>query len=84
MSAKLTASEEPVRYLSAEAMSQDDFGVPFTMQAGELVYDAATLQGPWATMTEANYRLHGNGKLGLGHGQCYKRQANGQLHKIAG
>lgn len=75
---------EPQRYLSAEKMKADDFGQAFTMKEGELVYDAKTLQGPWATMTEASYRLYGCGKLGLGHGQCYKRQANGQLHKIAG
>ena len=76
--------KEPQRYLSAERMTADDFGVPFTMKEGELVYDAKTLKGPWATMTEASYRLHATGKLGLGNGQCYKRQANGQLHKIAG
>lgn len=77
-------SSEPQRYLSAEKMERDDFGDPFTFKEGELVYDAATLQGPWATMTAANYRLYGTGQLGLGKGQCYKRQANGQLHKIAG
>lgn len=77
-------SAEPVRYVSAERMTHDDFGQPFTKKEGELVYDAKTKQGPWATMTEASYRLYSTGKLGLGHGQCYKRQANGQLHKIEG
>ncbi len=80
----VVTGKEPVRYVSAERMTQDDFGAFFTNKEGELVYDAKTLQGPWATMTEANYRLHGCGRLGVGWGQCYKRQANGQLHKIAG
>lgn len=72
---------EPVRYLSAERMKQDDFGQPFTNKEGELVYDAATKQGPWATMTHDSFLRHSRGKLGLGIGQRYKRQANGQLHK---
>jgi hypothetical protein len=80
---------EPVRYLSAESMTADDFGIPFTMAEGEIVYDAMTKRpdgrgGPWATMTEASFRVHGMGRVGLGIGQKYQRQANGQLHKIAG
>lgn len=76
--------QEPVRYLSAERMTADDFGDPFTFKEGELVYDAKTKQGPWATMTASNYRMYGLGKLGLGFGQKYQRQANGQLHKVEG
>lgn len=85
----MSDTKKPVRYVSAEAMSADDFDVPFTKAEGEIVYDAMTrrpngLPGPWATMTEASFKEHGYGKLGLGLGQKYQRQANGQLHKIAG
>jgi len=70
------------RYLSAEKMSQDDFGVKFTNEPGEVIYDAATKQGPWATMTQASYDLHAAPHgLGLGKGQKYVRQQNGELHK---
>jgi hypothetical protein len=80
---------EPVRYLSAERMTSDDFGVPFTMQPGEVVYDAATERpggyaGSWATMTSESYMMHGFGKLGTGYGQKYVRQENGELHKVEG
>lgn len=77
-------SAEPVRYVSAERMTHDDFGQPFTMKEGELVYDAKTKQGPWATMTHTSFMTHGLGLLGLGAGQKYQRMANGQLHKIEG
>jgi hypothetical protein len=77
-------TKEPQRYVSAESMTADDFGTAFTNKEGELVYDAATKQGPWATMTHENFLKYGRGKLGLGLGQKYQRQANGQLHKIGG
>lgn len=69
------------RYLSAEKMVQDDFGKPFTNEPGEVIYDAATMSGPWATMTQAShdlYALHG------GIGQKYVRRENGELHKVEG
>lgn len=77
------------RYLSAEKMHNDDFGDRFTMQVGEVVYDAATKMtngrlGPWATMTEKSYKMNGYGKLGLGLGQKYVRNADGELHKVEG
>lgn len=76
---------EPVRYLSAERMTQDDLGKPFTMLEGEVIYDAKTVSGPWATMTQATYDLIGHPcGLGLGKGQKYVRQANGQLWKVEG
>jgi hypothetical protein len=74
---------EPVRYVSAEAMQADDFGVPFTNKLGEIVYDAKTKHGPWATMTQRSYEVHGVG-LGLGLGQMYVRNVEGQLVKVAG
>jgi hypothetical protein len=69
------------RYLSAEKMSQDDFGVQFTNQPGEVIYDAATRHGPWATMTEASYQSHARqpGELGIGYGQKYTRNDAGEL-----
>lgn len=72
------------RYLSAEKMSQDDFGVPFTGEEGEVVYDAKTLGGPWATMKECSFKTYAIGKLGLGLGQKYVRNAAGELHKVEG
>ena len=80
---------DPVRYLSAENRTHDDFNDKFTMKPGEIVYDAATERpggypGPWATMTQSSYLMYGFGKLGTGYGQKYVRQTNGQLHKVEG
>lgn len=72
------------RYLSAEKMLKDDFGVEFTNKEGEIVYDAATFHGPWATMTEQSWKKHGCGVLGLGRGQKYRRNDAGELHKVEG
>lgn len=72
------------RYVSAEMRHDDDFGVPFTKEEGEVIYDAATNNGPWATMTQKSYDRFGKGKLGTGYGQKYVRQKNGQLHKVEG
>jgi hypothetical protein len=75
---------EPVRYLSAENLLKDDFGVRFSRKPGEIVYDAKTKMGPWATMTQASWVRYGTGKLGLGLGQKYRRTTNGELHKVEG
>jgi hypothetical protein len=72
------------RYLSAEKLAHDDFEQPFTGAVGEVVYDAATWMGPWATMTEASFAVYGRGKLGLGLGQKYVRNAEGHLVKVEG
>lgn len=74
------------RYLSAEKMSHDDFGLKFTNETGEVIYDAATkYHGRWATMTQDSYDLHAMPHgLGLGKGQKYVRQENGELHKVEG
>lgn len=77
-------TDKPVRYLSAEQMTKDDFDHPFTNREGEIIYDAATIQGPWATMTETSFKMFGRGKLGLGRGQKYRRNAEGHLIKIEG
>ncbi|QDP65323.1 MAG: hypothetical protein Unbinned200contig1000_63 [Prokaryotic dsDNA virus sp.] len=73
-----------MRYVSAEKLHQDDFGDFFTMKVGEVVYDAATKYGPWATMTEKSWKLNGIGKLGTGFGQKYVRNEKGELHKVEG
>jgi hypothetical protein len=70
-------------------MSQDDFGVPFTHKEGEIVWDAKTIYGSWATMTQKSFNQHAhvsvrqNGpKQGLG--QKYRRAADGTLPKVGG
>jgi hypothetical protein len=68
------------RYLSAEGKTKDDFGLPFLMMAGEFVYDGQTKAGPWAMMSQISWEFYGCGQLGLGKGQKYVRQENGELH----
>lgn len=65
-----------IRYVSAEQMSADDFGVPFTFKKGEVIYDAKTVMGPWATMTEKSFAIYGMNRLGIGYGQKYVRQSD--------
>ena len=72
------------RYLSAEKMSKDDFGVEFTNKEGEIVYDAKTRMGLWATMSETSFKKYGKGRLGIGFGQKYRRNDAGELHKVEG
>ena len=73
------------RYLSAERMAEDDFGVKFTKEKGEVVYDAKTIHGPWATMTHASFvKFGGVTVMGEGRGQKYERQENGELWKVEG
>ena len=72
------------RYLSAERMSKDDFGIPFTKETGEVVYDAVTQDGRWATMTVASFMLYSKQLLGIGLGQKYTRRENGELHLTEG
>lgn len=75
------------RYVSAETMTVDDFGDPFTHEVGEIVWDAKTSFGPWGTMTQksfdknAHISVRQNGP-GLGMGQKYVRTENGELHKV--
>jgi hypothetical protein len=73
------------RYISAEERIEDDFGDKFTGKTGELVY-AARIRGHscWATMTKRSWERFGNGQLGLGLGQCYKRDEQGRLMKVGG
>jgi len=52
---------------------KDNFGKPIR----NVFYDAATIYGPWAFMTETSWVNHGNGRLGLGFGQKYQKQSDG-------
>ena len=72
------------RYLGAEQLLRDDYNQAFTMKEGEVVYDAKTKEGPWATMTQASFDRHAVGHLGLGWGQKYVRNSAGELHKVEG
>jgi hypothetical protein len=72
------------RYLSAESRLTDDFGDKFYLNEGELVYDAKTVNGPWACMTHSSFLLYGEGLLGTGRGQRYCRTADNKLVKDAG
>lgn len=72
------------RYLSAENRNADDFGIPFMNVKGEVVYDAKTKSGQWATMGELSWSIFGGGRLGLGLGQKYVRDEHGHLNKVEG
>jgi hypothetical protein len=84
-----TTKKQVKRYISAETRICDDFGDPFTFEPGEVVYDAVTTCGVWACMTEwSSLKYHktrgGVRLLGMGYGQKYVRQKNGELHWVAG
>lgn len=72
------------RYYSAEVMHKDDFDIPFTKKPGEVIYDAKTRMGPWATMTQASFDVYGIGVLGIGYGQKYVRDEHGHLNCVEG
>lgn len=72
------------RYVSAEKLVLDDFGVRFTGEVGEVVYDAMIKTGQWATMTESSFQKHSKKRLGTGFGQKYVRNSSGELHKVEG
>jgi len=71
------------RYVSAETMTNDDFEVPFTHEIGEVIYDAKTIYGSWATMTQKSFDKYAHqfarGNLCTGRGQKYVRNAEGHL-----
>ena len=66
-------------YWTGDVDTKDDFGV---LIANEFV-DGKTKQGPWAIMAPSSWRRQGVG-LGLGRGQRYKKQADGQWLKVEG
>lgn len=61
----------------------DDFGEPYDLNVGGVMYDAVTWQGPWANMAQTSFNRHGV-QVGLGFGQKYELQADGKWLKVAG
>lgn len=62
----------------------DDFGVPYDLEPGGIMYDAKTRHGPWANMTPSSFHLEGCGRLGPGFGQKYQLQPDKRWLKIEG
>jgi hypothetical protein len=58
----------------------DDFGFPIKDE----IIDAVTRYGPWALMSPESWMRNGNGELGTGRGQRYKKQADGKWLKVEG
>lgn len=59
----------------------DDFGATIE----NVFYDAPTRSGPWAIMSPASWALHAlTTRLGVGRGQRYERQPDGQWLKTQG
>lgn len=60
----------------------DDFGRPY----GTVMYDGKTRHGPWANMSGESWQLENGtgGRLGLGLGQRYEKQADGRWKKVEG
>jgi hypothetical protein len=56
-----------------------------TAPIGDDLYDMKTKQGPWATMCN-RCALHGMGigRLGLGLGQHYHKEADGKYYLVSG
>lgn len=85
----MTQSQKSIRYISAETLSEDDFGDRITFEVGEVIWDAKTQMGPWATMTQKSFNMNAHKSVrengpGTGRGQKYVRQSNGELHKVDG
>jgi hypothetical protein len=73
------SNDNAVYWLSPLA-DVDDFGRPYR----GVMIDGATKQGPWANMSEASWLVNGLGRLGVGYGQKYKKQADGRWLKVEG
>jgi hypothetical protein len=60
----------------------DDFKSPIL----DDIVDGKTKHGPWALMSLASWHEHSGtgGRLGLGLGQRYRRQADGRWLKVEG
>jgi hypothetical protein len=59
---------------------KDDFGATITTD----FVDGKTWNGPWAIMAPSTWKRQGCGKLGLGFGQWYRKQADGRWLKVEG
>lgn len=59
---------------------KDDFEDPIK----DIIIDGKTVYGPWALMTPKSFERYGTGRLGLGIGQKFQKQADGKWLKIEG
>ena len=71
--------EEKDKFWMGSVNDKDDFGAPIKDE----FIDGKTNQGPWGIMSPASFRQYGVG-VGLGKGQWYKKQPDGQWKKIKG
>jgi len=62
----------------------DDFDSPYDFTVGAVMYDAKTVYGPWANMTQESFEKHAIGYLGTGYGQKYQMQDDGKWLKVGG
>jgi hypothetical protein len=67
------------KYWMSLVPDKDNYGQPIE----DKFIDGKTASGPWAIMNPTSYAKHGVG-LGLGLGQCYRRQPDGRWLKIEG
>jgi hypothetical protein len=68
------------KYWCGDVPENDNFGGKIT----DTFIDGKTTQGPWAIMNPKHWRCFGIGRLGLGCGQKYEKQPDGQWMKIEG
>lgn len=61
---------------------RDDFNMPIDHEVGGIIIDGKTVMGPWALMSPSAFRAYGTGRLGLGLGQKYEKQADGKWLKV--
>jgi hypothetical protein len=69
-----------ITYWTGTVPSKDDFGKPMEDE----FIDGKTKMGPWAFMTPSSWRRYGIVGLGIGRGQRYKKQPDGQWLKVEG
>jgi hypothetical protein len=62
-----------------EVPKKDDFGAPITDE----FIDGKTAMGPWGIMSPRTFRQMGTG-LGMGKGQRYKKNPQGEWEKVEG
>jgi len=67
-------------YWVGDVEEADDFGAPIKDE----FIDGRIETGQWAVMSPASWKMFGNGKLGTGYGQRYKKQADGKWLKVEG
>lgn len=69
------------KYWVGAVPGMDDFNVPIT----DAFIDGKTGMGPWAIMTPISFSSYGvTGRLGVGLGQRYEKQADGRWLKTQG